>query len=267
MEFEIITYDDLNSLKSLQPEDWPDIIPSFKFYTRSPFCTPIMTKVKDQVAGIGSLISLGKTSWIGHMIVHKDYRRKGIGYQLVKELLVNHEQTSAETCLLIASEMGRPVYTKVGFHEVSEYSFLQRRKHWEKRKFDDHVISFQDSFRTMVYELDRRVSGETRERLLSDYLEDSLIYLKDGIVMACFVPDLKEGLIIADSEEAGLSLMEIKYSKVDKASLPMNNQTGIRFLQQNGFVRTDKKGTRMIYGRDIQWMPEKIYSRIGGNLG
>jgi GNAT superfamily N-acetyltransferase len=267
MEYKIITYDDLNSLKGLQPEDWPDIIPSFEFYIKTPFCLPIMTKVKDQVAGIGSLISLGKTSWIGHMIVGKNFRRRGIGYQLVKELLANHERTSAETCLLIASEMGKPVYVKAGFREVAEYIFFKRRKRWKKRKFDDHIFSFHESFRSGVHELDRKVSGENRERLLSGYLNESQIYLKNTKVEGYYVPTLKEGLIIADSEEAGRALMEIKYSKVDKASLPMDNKAGIHFLQQNGFVRTEKKGTRMVFGRDIQWMPEKLYSRIGGNLG
>jgi len=81
------------------------------------------------------------------------------------------------------------------------------------------------------------------------------------------LPKLKQGPIFADTEEAGVALMEVKYAKVDNAVLPSENTTGIQFLQQNGFVKTARKGTRMILGKDFSWEPTKIYSRIGGNFG
>ena len=49
--------------------------------------------------------------------------------------------------------------------------------------------------------------------------------------------------------------------------LPEDNQAGVGFLKQNGFVKTETKGTRMIPGKEIYWKPENIYSRIGGNFG
>ncbi|MCK5463227.1 MAG: hypothetical protein KAI95_09430 [Bacteroidales bacterium] len=61
--------------------------------------------------------------------------------------------------------------------------------------------------------------------------------------------------------------MKIKYSKVDKAVLPGENHPGTNFLRQNGFTLSDTKGTRMILGQEIDWKPEHIYSRIGGNFG
>ena len=47
----------------------------------------------------------------------------------------------------------------------------------------------------------------------------------------------------------------------------IGNQSGIDFLLMNGFVVTNKKGTRMIKGIDIEWNPQNIFSRIGGNYG
>lgn len=61
--------------------------------------------------------------------------------------------------------------------------------------------------------------------------------------------------------------MKIKYSKIDKASLPSDNIMGIEFLKYNRFIETTKKVSRMILGKDINWKPNKIYSRIGGNFG
>ena len=81
------------------------------------------------------------------------------------------------------------------------------------------------------------------------------------------MPDLGEGLINAETDSAGLELMKVKYSQIDKSVLPSDNVVGIEYLKKNGFVETDTKGTRMILGNDIDWKPEKIFSRIGGNYG
>jgi hypothetical protein len=42
---------------------------------------------------------------------------------------------------------------------------------------------------------------------------------------------------------------------------------GINFLKQNGSQITDTRGTRMILGRDIDWKPENVFSRVGGKYG
>ena len=81
------------------------------------------------------------------------------------------------------------------------------------------------------------------------------------------MPGLGEGLIYASTAEAGLELIKIKYSKVNRAVLPGENPSGTNFLRQNGFTLSDTKGTRMILGQEIDWKPEHIYSRIGGNFG
>ena len=81
------------------------------------------------------------------------------------------------------------------------------------------------------------------------------------------MPELREGLIVADTSNAGLELMKMKYSRSDQAAIPEENKTGIDYLLKNGFIITNKKVTRMVKGNDINWIPQKIFSRIGGNFG
>lgn len=267
MQFEPIISTDLDEIRGLRPEGWDDIVPDFQFYIKSSFCIPIKTKEDGKIVGIGSFINFDTTSWIGHMIVNKDYRNRGIGYQTFKKLLENLDENSIETCLLVATEMGRPVYLKAGFRDVTEYAFFQRERPWLDRHVNLHVTSLKKEHYATVYELDRKVSGESREKLISMFLNDSLVYLDNNEVKGFYLPGLKEGLIIAETEEAGIALMEIKYSKSDKAVLPLDNTIGVCFLEQNGFKRAEKTGTRMIFGKEITWQPQKLYSRIGGNLG
>ncbi len=267
MNFGTVTYQDLERIRHLQPEDWPDIIPHFDFYANSPFCYPIWAEVDGRIVGIGASIHFDNTAWVAHIIVDNHFRNRGVGYQVVCELLAVIKKASIETCSLVATALGHPVYKKAGFRVVSEYSFLTRATSWTVQPWSDKVFPFKEDYRAMIYAIDKEVSGENRERLLSCYVDGSMVYLDEGKVMGYYIPGLNEGMIVADTKEAGTALMKIKYSTTDKAVLPSDNLTGMNFLQQNGFMQTERKGVRMILGKDLHWQPSAVYSRIGGNLG
>ena len=266
MILESITYNDLEKIRNLQPQNWGDIIPSMEFYIRSTFCTPIKATIDTKIVGIGTFINFGNTSWIAHVIVDSDYRNNGIGSQIVNGLLERIKKDAIQTCSLIATDLGKPVYLKAGFRTVTEYSFLQKEKPWVDRPVSKNVIPFDEKYRTAIYELDKVISGENREMLLKGILESSMLYIENGNVVGYYMPGLKEGLISADTNEAGLELMKLKYSKADKAALPIDNIEGLEFLKQNGFVETIQ-WTRMLFGKDLNWSPQKMYSRMGGNFG
>ena len=267
MNFEIIQEQDLEKIRELQPEGWGDIIQDFKFYIQSPVCYPIQTKINDKIVGVGTSISFVTTSWLAHIIVDNDFRNKGIGSHIVNELMEKLKKDSILSISLIATELGQPIYEKAGFRAVTDYTFLKREKVWEQNNNCNQIVLFQEKYSPMVYSLDKKISGEDRKILLQDYLFDSVLYIENNEVLGYYIPSLKEGLIFAETEVAGIELMKIKYSKIDKAVLPIDNEVGIEFLKQNGFVEINKKGTRMICGENINWSPKKIYSRIGGNFG
>ncbi|MCK5464585.1 MAG: GNAT family N-acetyltransferase [Bacteroidales bacterium] len=267
MQFRDITYDDLGEIRNLQPEGWPDIVPEFEYYIRKIFCFPTKVMSNNKIVGVGTLIVFGNTAWLTHIIVDKNHRNNGIGFQITEKLINDGMDKSAETLLLIATELGFPVYKKFGFSAVSTYSFLRRDKPWRDSLLSPNIFPYEDSFESKIYELDEKISGENRRTLLSDYLENTLVYIQNSSLLGFYMPDLGEGFILASTPEAGLELMKIKYSKVDKAVLPGQNHVGTDFLKQNGFTSSNTKGTRMILGKEIEWKPTEIFSRIGGNYG
>jgi GNAT superfamily N-acetyltransferase len=267
LQFGLITYNDLDEIRDLQPDGWSDIASEFEYYIERAFCYPVKAKLNDKIVGTGASIVFGKTCWLAHIIVHKDFRRRGIGYRIVEELLKNNINQSVETYLLIATELGQPVYSKAGFRIVSEYAYLKRNKPWIESPVSQNIVPYTTEYCSTIVELDRKISGEDREILLSEFLGNSIVYIENNEVKGYYIPDLGEGLIFADNEDAGIELMKIKYSGVDKAVLPSDNHAGIAFLKQNGFEEADIKGTRMILGNDINWQPHKIFSRAGGNFG
>ncbi len=267
MQFEKLTNDDLEEIRHLQPEGWSDIASAFESYISHDFCYPVKTRLYNKIIGIGTSIVFSKTGWLAHIIVDKDYRNKGIGYQIVVTLLEALRNQGIKTFLLIATELGMPVYIKAGFKIVTDYIFFKREKPWIGFPVSENVVPYKNKYYPKIIGLDIKISGEYRERLIKEYLENSMIYIENKEVKGYFLPGLGEGLICADTDYAGLELMKIKYSGIDKAVLPYDNVAGREFLRQNGFAETDTKGTRMILGNHINWKPEKIFSRIGGNYG
>lgn len=267
MQIAPITLRDVDKLHHLQPEGWSDIGPDLEFYVHSDFCYPIKAADENKIAGIGASIVFQNSAWLAHIIVDAGYRNRGIGFQIVETLLKGTNESGINTCLLTATELGQPVYVRAGFRRIAEYIFLNREKPWQGPSASSRVIGFREEFRGEIYEMDRKATGEGRELLLSPFLKSARLFVKNGKMMGYLIPGLREGLIIAENEEAGFALMEAKYGTVDKAVLPADNKAGVEFLLKHGFADSGKKGTRMIRGNDIPWKPEMIFSRIGGNVG
>lgn len=267
MNLSPITTPDLEELRKLQPEDWPDIIAETEFYIRSPFCFPLKAQTEHCIAGMGAAIIYENTAWLAHIIVHPDFRNRGVGYHIVNELLQILEYRHIQSCLLIATELGRPVYIKAGFRPVTEYVFMIRENSMPPGSCSTNVISYNMKFREQILQMDRVITGENREPLLSLYMDESLLYVSDDALHGYYIPALKEGPVIADTQEAGLELMKIKCAASQRMVLPADNLVAIEFLGKSGFVLSSTQGTRMIRGSDIDWQPGNIYSRIGGNFG
>ena len=257
----------MESIRDLQPEGWSDITEAFKYYIAYEFCRPIEVVIDDKIIGVGTSIMFENTGWLAHIIVHKDYRNKGIGYKIVENLLKHLLSKSISSVLLIATELGEPVYRKAGFRVISDYIFLKSDQPWRENSTSKNIMPFKGNYYADITKLDKRISGENRESLIEMHLANSLIYLENEELSGFYLPNLGEGLIIADNSMAGIELMKTKYSKADKAVIPSENQIGIDFLKDNGFILSETKGKRMILGKDIVWKPECIFSRIGGNFG
>ncbi len=267
MHFGEITYNDLNEIRKLQPQGWTDIVPEYEYYMGRDFCFSVKALLDSKIVGVGTLIVFDKTAWLAHIIVDKNHRNSGLGFKITGKLINIGNSKSVKSLLLIATELGFPVYKKAGFRIISEYRFFKREKTWRDSRLSPRILPYKDGQDLKIFELDEKISGQNRKSLLEGYLKNSLVYIQNGSVLGFYVPDLGEGLILASTTEAGLALMKKKYSKVDKAVLPGENLTGINFLKTNGFSLTDTRGTRMILGQEIKWKPGKVFSRIGGNYG
>ena len=238
----------------------------FDFYTTSPFCFPIKVTIDNTIAGIGTTIIHHDVAWLAHIIVHKDFRKRGIG-QLITQSLVNSlKAENCQTIYLIATELGASVYEKVGFETETVYLFFKDIKIEDNSPISERIVPYIPEFRKQIADLDATISAEDRMFHLEKYLRNGFVYHDSSIVKGFYLPTFGNGLIFANSTLAGLNLLRLHLKSKDKVALPKDNAFIITYLHEHGFNEWSR-GKRMRKGgkRAVQF--ENIYNRVGGNLG
>jgi len=267
MRFEPVVQADLEKIAFLQPEGWPDIVPEFADYLRYDFCWPIKLMEGTGYIGLGAAISFGATGWLAHIIVDTPYRNGGIGGMITRELIRILKESGTRSFVLVATEMGYPVYRRAGFREAGAYCYLKKTSGPSSSSPPAQIISFSREYEFSLLQMDRTATGEDRSSLLKPVLDSSILFVEGKNLSGYYIPGFGEGPIIAENENAGIELLKVKYNSAERMRIPSENRTGLEFLLVNGYTDSGTSGTRMIMGENCEWSPGMIFSRIGGNYG
>ncbi len=266
MKIQTLENKDIDILNELQPQGWGDIRPYFYYYSASVFCNPIKITDGKKITAIGTTIQHLDTVWLAHIAVHPEFRNQGLGKALTSALMESLDPEIFKTIYLDATDLGYPVYKKLGFELEMEYIHMEGEYTDLHLRDPESVIPYHEKYRMEVLELDKSTSGENRTIILNEYLKTSLLYLSKGKVRGAYFPGLFDKFILADDPEAGTELMKLRMRTKNTARLPVANESAINFLIENGYkkVRTSRK---MRLGKKLEWKAENIYNRISGGLG
>lgn len=257
---------DVEYIRELQPDGWGDISSPFDFYTKSPFCFPIKILSENKIIGIGATIVHNDVGWLGHIIVHPEYRNKGIGRFITESLINIAKEKKCETIYLIATDLGAPVYEKAGFTTETEYLFFTDIKMKVKTPPSNNIISYEERFKEQIALIDKATSGEDRMMHIEGFLETGFVYNNNGKIEGFYLPTFGNGLIIATMTNAGIELLKFHLQSSENVILPKENSIAIEFLYNNGFKET-RIAKRMRLGKQRIHKLENMYNRIAGNVG
>jgi predicted N-acetyltransferase YhbS len=68
-----------------------------------------------RVTGVAGCVRFGRTGWLGNVAVDDDARGQGLGTALSRTAVDWLHRAGVETVLLTATDLGRPVYERLGF--------------------------------------------------------------------------------------------------------------------------------------------------------
>lgn len=266
MHFAPFTHLDISILDELRPPDWTDIKVPFQFYLSSDFCFPIKLTHEDKIIGVGCAIIHDDVAWLGHIIVHPEFRNQGHGTSITKELLKIATEKNTVTQFLIATEMGAPVYSKLGFVTETEYLFYKDIVLKDTFVPSDNRFPFQEKYFDQLCQLDKKLSSENRVVHLTENCNSGTLYLENDRVLGFYFPNFGEGIILAENPSAGIELLKLHLTNNDKVVFPIDNTFALQLMTQHSFAFF-RKAKRMRLGIKRDWIPSSIYNRIGGNLG
>jgi len=220
---------------------------------------------KNQIVAIGSAIVFNGSGWLAHIIVLPDHRRQGCGRHMTEKLMEILHKKGCVTKSLVATALGEPVYTALGFRISCLYRFFEGSQ-IPDRPEDEGIVKMELGDLPEVFALDRDLTGEIRKPLLNSFIREVWLYrdIKTKKLLGYYLPDLGEGTILAQNPDAGLALLSLKHHLTKKPSaVPEFNQSAQKFLLSRGF-REVNTAPRMVLGDDVAWNPLAVFSRISG---
>lgn len=263
--FSLMTPADLPKIPHVQPADWSDITPAFMYYTHSPHCEALKLERDGKLIALGAVIWHEHTAWLAHILVHETMRGQGIGKQMTAALMKRIDRSTHPRILLIATDLGEPVYRRLGFEVEMEYAAYR----WEDGALEAPVmpcIPYTTQWKEALLKLDAWVSCESRQAVLEEHLEAAQLITEGQELLGAYLPTLGDGMIIARDAIAGCSLMAKRISDQSFAVMPDTNTPALDYMTSLG-LEPYKRVKRMYLGSKLTWNPQGLYNRIGGNLG
>ena len=94
---------------------WGERRPFMELALAAPSCKPLVGTVDGRVVATGLATVNGDAGWVGSIFVDPALRGQGLGRAMTEEVCRRLEAAGCETLALIASELGRPIYERMGF--------------------------------------------------------------------------------------------------------------------------------------------------------
>jgi GNAT superfamily N-acetyltransferase len=262
-----IEKDELSLIRDLPPSDWKiDLEKVYDQHYNQDYFYPVVTIMDSEIVGTGIAVINDNATWLGTIIVKENYRNNGLGTAITNHLIKYSKSKGIDAMLLAASELGLPVYRKLGFVLDINYLFYKTDTPIKINYDRKHLSEITKNDYPEIFNLDFDISGEGREKLLTHSLKTGLKY-KNRFLRGYYLPDFGTGLIIADSEISGLELLKFRLSQnPSPICVPETNEAAIVYLKSIGYYQYFKT-PRMFLNKNVKWHSNNVYSRGCGYLG
>ncbi len=220
-------------------------------------------------------------AWIGMVLVHPDYRRRGIARALLERCIEYLRGRGARCIKLEATPPGKQVYDELGFKD--EWTLTR----WECAEFqprpgglEGRIRSWREADARNIEPFDEQAFGVCRERLVRTLARQSRCALalesETGSLAGYGLlrngsQALYLGPVAATSADGAIQLIRGLLARGDGGrifwDIPDPNHTAVSFAQQHGFT-AQRTLTRMYLGENAApGDARKQFALAGPELG
>ena len=222
----------------------------------------------DRVVGVACCVFFGRTGWLGNVAVEDDVRGQGLGSKLSQQAVDCVRRAGAQTVLLTATDLGKPIYERLGFtDEGVSYGV------WEQRSTPtlacDRSATVQTSGIEDVIKQDAAATGEDRRSYLAPFVDGARVPAEPGRHGYWVGLPWGGGPIIASSPASARPLIVdmIRASPGSRLAFPEVNAHGGALAVSLGF-QLARRVRRMRLGPPVPgYRPGTIYNVFSLGVG
>lgn len=233
------------------PADWQ------RFIELSPRGS-LLAECEGQAVATAITITYGRElGWIGMMLVHPDFRRRGIARVLMQHSIEILQSAGVKSIKLDATPAGREVYLRIGFKD--EYTLTRFQTDNAKGQTPNSALrAFKNDDLPKIVDLDRAATGVCREQLLTRLIADSLktLVLESagkltgyGILRRGSLASYLGPIVATDPADAQQLATALASGKMF-CDLPDKNQSAAEWAKSHNFT-PQRILTRMYLGENI----------------
>jgi predicted N-acetyltransferase YhbS len=247
---------------------------------------PIVAVNEGRIVGTGVGAIHGSVGWIGVVFVVPELRGRGLGRAITEAICDGLEGAGCRSLVLVATEMGRPVYDRLGFREQSLYHMFSGDPTPTRPRPPAGTVvrQIRPGDIETVADLDRRATGENRAPLIRAFAGSGWLLEEEpagpdpdgaraGTVLRGFLLPTTRGnaAVIAARPDDAACLLDLHRHLTPEgnrawAGLPTENEAGRQMLAQRGWYLR-KTFPRMIRGEEPDWLPEMIWAQFNHAMG
>jgi len=238
---------------------------TWEWLQRSPEGEILVAEGDGVVVGTGSGLSFGATGWIGGVGVEPGSRGQGIARAVTEGISEWLRGAGARTLLLQATDLGRPVYDRLGFEAEGRYRMwsLPPARRRRRRGAPDGARPLEPHDFSAVLALDATATGERRDPAIRAAWSSGGVALADGpgnLQAYHLDSPWGAGPTVAMDVASGLALLE-SAQRPDagvRVGVPEENGAAVRAMVRRGYDEVAPT-LRMRAGEPVPWRPDLVF--------
>jgi N-acetylglutamate synthase-like GNAT family acetyltransferase len=241
-----------------------DLVNFWELFIEEKICYFIVVKYNRKIIGCGAVVPYQFLAWIAWMAVDPDLQGKGIGIEIMKNLMGYTKDTGFKALRLDATNIGKKLYSKFGFREAYRVKWYEIPSQKSPVNLGGADITVSNEIPNWCLNLDEEAFGDDRSQLLKLLLNNGgkLITVENegyGILWRNRI-----GPVIA--EDVGIAKNIIRYASnigAEMTYVPLHKDILKEFLS---VLKVKKRNsslnccTRMIYGDAVKERTDKVYA-------
>ena len=265
--------------------EWPGRASFLEWALSNPAIDPLVGILDGRIAATGMGIRnggpAGPIGWVGMIFVDPSLRRRGLGEAITEAVCDRLQESGCATFALIASNLGRPVYARMGFRIDAWYQV------WEAAPTSvEPGVPAGTTLRRAgaadlepIAELDRRATGEGRAAVIERLLDRAwVLETETGSLLAYLAQAQADcaAIVAPNSRDAGVMLDLLRNlgqgrAVAVRAALVRAldgevDPAASAFLAARGWTPTFE-APRMLRGPSIEWNPSLLWGILGFSFG